>query len=411
MKNLPLSAIKEHNIEFVILGTDDMAYSLAHIIHRNYGAVSTLIGSGINSGTSNSRILKREIYKQLREDDKFVELLKNYKKNCEKKNLILFPIADIYTMLLAKHADELKDDFYFIVPTKKNIDEMLKKEDFYAQLEKHNIPYPKTLVCDDSIDVNDVKLMFPVVLKFDNSAMYMANSLHELSKVYFIYSKEELAKILNDVKKSKYTDKIILQEFIPGEPSKTYSLNAFSDSEGKVRMMALGRVFAYDIDPSRIGNNWAIKTLGNMEVFKEFERFLNNTGYKGFSNFDLKFDPRDNLFKPLEINIRFPASMGFLDAGGVNFVDFYIRDLMKIPYNEEVYYHETNEKIWLDAHPKAILATMEEEFKEEFKQSLKKGYYYSQYYENDKSLRRWLRHKKRLRKTLDDVKKYDRLPE
>lgn len=411
MNNLSKETIDSLNIEFVILGTDYMAYSLAHIIHKNYDKITTLIGTTAHFASSDSKIVKRVIYPNLRQKDEFVNFLQNYSKKNSDKKLILFPIADIYTQLLIKHEDELRDYFYFTIPTKDNVQKLLAKNNFYAQCEENNIDYPKTQTCDSNINPNDMKLSYPIVLKYDDSAMYMANANKDLAKVYFINNKKELEDTLQEVRKSAYTAPVILQEFIPGEPSKTYSLNVFSDNSKKVRMMALGKVFAYDLDPTRIGNNWAIKTVGDMKVYKKFEKFLNDIEFSGFANFDLKLDPRDGIFKPLEVNIRFPASMGFLDAGGANFVDFYIRDLMNLDYDDEVYYHEGFDKIWLDADPQAILSTIKPDVKKEFLEALKKGYYYSQYYEKDKSLKRWIRHRRHMKKTRKDAKKYNLLPE
>ncbi len=410
MKILDRSVLEKNRVEFVILGTDDMAYSLAHIVHENYGIKPTLFGSKAVTPTEGSKILNRIIINNFRDEKVFVDSLIEYgKKNADKK-LILLPIADIYTGRLTKHKDVLKDYYYFSVNDPEVEHKLLSKVDFYQQCRELGLDIPNTLYCKPDEEPPYGEIRYPLVAKYANSAMFRALSGRDIKKVYFIYSDEELKAALDEIYANGYTDDVVLQEFISGKPSQTFSMNAFSDSKGKVRMMALGRVLLYDIDPGRIGNNNAIYTLGNQELFEKYERFLNALGYKGFSNFDLKYDPVDGKFKALEMNIRFPASMGFVDCGGAHFVDFYVREALGIDYDQEVYYHLDCDRIWLNCHPKLLKKYVEEDYRDLCEDLLKKGPYYSQYYEKDRSIKRWLRLKKRQYKTLNDFKIYEDLP-
>ena len=410
MRVLDRSVLIENKVQFVILGTDDMAYSLAHIVHENYWLKPTLFGAKAVGPTEKSKILNRIIIKNFRDDDVFVNSLIDYaKKNADKK-LILLPIADIYTGRLTKHKDVLKDYYYFSVNDPDVEHKLLSKVNFYDQCQKLGLDYPKTVYCKPNEDLPYGEVPYPLVAKYANSAMFRALSGTDIKKVYFIYSDEELKAAMDEIYSNGYTDDVVLQEFIPGKPTHTFSMNAFSDSTGKVRMMALGRVLLYDIDPTRIGNNNAIYTLGNQELFKKYESFLNALGYKGFANFDVKYDPRDHKYKALEINIRFPASMGFVDCGGAHFVDFYVREALGIKYDQDVYYHSDCERIWLNCHPKLLKKHVEAGFRDLCEDLLKKGPYYSQYYINDRSLKRWLKLKKRQYKTLEDFKRYEDLP-
>lgn len=410
MEILDRKILEENRVEFVILGTDDMAYSLAHIVHENYGVKPTLFGAKAVSPTEDSKILNRIIIKNFRDEAVFVNSLIKYSKDNSDKKLILLPIADIYTGRLTKNKEVLKDYYYFSVNDIEVEKKLLSKVDFYKACDELGLEHPKSLHCKPNGQVPFGELKYPIVIKYANSAMFRALSGHDIKKVYFIYSDDELEQALDEIHKNGYTDDVILQEFIPGDPTDTFSMNAFSDSNGKVRMMALGRVLLYDIDPTRIGNNNAIYTLSNQDLYEKYEKFLNELNYKGFSNFDIKYDIRDGKYKALEINIRFPASMGFVDCGGAHFVDFYVREALGIPYDQEVYYHSDCERIWLNCHPKVLLNHVREDFREHCQKLLKKGYYYSQYYEKDRSLKRYLRLKKRQYKTIKDFKIYKDLP-
>ena len=66
------------------------------------------------------------------------------------------------------------------------------------------------------------------------------------------------------------------------------------------------------------------------ELQRQFKTLLENIGYTGFSNFDIKYDQRDGKFKVFEINTRQGRSNYYVTGAGANIakllVDDYILD-------------------------------------------------------------------------------------
>ena len=59
-------------------------------------------------------------------------------------------------------------------------------------------------------------MTYPAVIKPSNVVMYNHLKFAGKNKIYKVNSKEELERIIKNIKNSGYNDKLIIQEFIPG---------------------------------------------------------------------------------------------------------------------------------------------------------------------------------------------------
>lgn len=120
----------------------------------------------------------------------------------------------------------------------------------------------------------------------------------------------------------------MIQEFIPGADTGMRVLTCYSDRDAKVRYASVGHVLLEEHVPSAIGNPCAIITEPNQGIVEAATRFLEHIGYTGFSNFDLKYDPRDGTYKFFEINVRLGRSNFYNTAAGHNVARWIVRDLV-----------------------------------------------------------------------------------
>ena len=60
-------------------------------------------------------------------------------------------------------------------------------------------------------------------------------------------------------------------------------------------------------------------------------------GYRGFANFDIKYDSRDGSFRFFEVNTRCGRNTYYMSLGGQNFVELIVREFVM---GQPVEYHE-----------------------------------------------------------------------
>ena len=339
----------------VILGTDANAYGLARSFNDLYNVKSLVVGTFLLKECQNSKILDFKIVKNLTNEQVFlktmIEIGKEYKQKYD--YLILLSCAEWYTNPIVNNMEKLKE--YFILPfmNKEIKDKLEDKESFYKICDEYNLPYPKTfIVTKENKDNLNINLPYPLALKPSNSTLYSEVKFEGKEKSYKINNKEELNKVINQIFSSGYNGHIIVQDYIPGNDNTMYVLNCYSNKEGKVKMMCLGHCLLEEHTPYGIGNYRAIISTGDEKVYKIIQNFLEDIKYVGFSNFDLKYDYRDDTYKLFEINIRQGRSSYFTTAAGLNMAKYLVDDYI-LNKDEKTDYNYNN-FLWLHTPIKVL---------------------------------------------------------
>lgn len=406
MKNISKYLLKDLKVKFVVLGSDENAYGIARILDDNYGIRPMLFCQDTLTATDDSKILQRKVIKNFAKNDIFLDSLIAYAKENKDANLIIIPCGDEYSQLLSKNKEALGKYYKFNIPRLDLNKKLENKIDFYQTCKKMDIPYPKYELIDSPEDLEGLALKFPLILKPNDSISYVKLHFPNKYKVYTIHNAKELKEAVALIYGHGYDGTMLVQEYIPGPSSNQGSLNAYSDKNGKVRMMAYGQTLISDPLPLRIGNHDAIYTKPMPDLFDFYRKKLEDLAYTGFSNIDLKYDPRDKTFKAFEMNLRLPQSHYFMAAGGLNTLDFYIRDLMDLGFEEEVYYHKKTQKIWMNAHPKLLKKYTEPKYHQTIDKLLSNGYVFTINNPHDFSLKRKMRYFRRKYGSIKHYKEY-----
>ncbi|MDU2116119.1 MAG: carboxylate--amine ligase [Peptoniphilus lacydonensis] len=410
MKNISKDIIKKFKVKFVILGSDENAYGVARILNDNYGLISTVFCQKPLPATDNSKILDRKIIDDFSNDKVFVDTMINFAKDNSDSTLITIPCGDEYSKLLSNNKDKIKKYYKFNTPSTNLNEKLENKIDFYKSCEEMDIPYPKFTIINNSKEIENLNLQFPLILKPNDSISYVKLSFPNKYKVYTIYDFDELKSVVKTIyDENNYEGTMLVQEYIPGPASNQASFNVYCDKNAKVRMMVYGQILLADPLPLRIGNNDAIYTKYMPELFDFYKEKLESINYTGFSNIDLKYDPRDNTYKAFEMNLRLPQSHYFMAAGGVNVLDFYIRDLLDLGFEEDVYYHKETSKIWMNAHPKLLKEYTDERYHATIDKLLKNGYEFTINNKKDFSFSRKKTYLKRKYGSIKHYKMYYKL--
>jgi len=367
----------------IILGTDKNAYSMAKSFYEEYRIKSLAIGKKRLYPTKFSRIVDVLTFDDFDVNKVFInELLKlGEQLKDEYEKLVLISCGDNYTELIVQNKKELKK--YFVVPY---LDEKLQKQlenkdKFYEICEKYKLDYPKTYICDSSDDNLNFDFEFPVVVKAANSIEYLKLSFVGKQKAYFVDNINEVKKIIENIYQAGYTDKVIIQEYIPGDDTAGFVLNTYSNQNGRVKMMCLGDVVLEHYGPYEIGNYAAIIASYNLGLYQKYQKFLEDIGYIGFAHFDLKYDVRDGKYKLFEINLRQGRSY-YVTGAGNNMAKLVVDEYVYGKEQELVY--SKNEWLWLDIPKKVLFKYANKNYHGKLRELIKKKKYgYTLFYRYD----------------------------
>lgn len=315
----------------VLLGGDANTYGMARSFYEEYGVVSHAICKGAFHICQHSKLLHIDKTEPALENDEvFVRTLRAFANEHANRNLVLVPCGDNYTKMLVRNQDELRNYFLFSIMSPEQFELLSTKDRFYATCERFGLHFPKTSeVTPDTWRDYMPPFSFPVIVKPSNSVAYWNCEYPGKKKAFVCENASELEQILSGVYSSNYPDSMIVQDFIPGDDSYMRVMNCYSNRAGTVTMQCLGDVVLEEHTPLGIGSYGAIMTGYNADINARIKGFLEDIGYVGFSNFDLKFDERDNTYKLFEINPRQGRSSYFTTASNKNLARYVVRDVVE----------------------------------------------------------------------------------
>lgn len=317
----------------VLLGGDILTYSYVRCFHSAYGIKSLVLAGFDAKAISSSKYCTLQVVPGIdREEVTMLTLRKVGRELTEQGKLpLVLGTGDWYARTLSKNKEELSA--WFVVPyiDFELLDQIIQKERFYSICQELGLPYPRTWTfgCAEGDPAPHVEdLPYPVIAKPSNSALFHYADIPGKRKIYKFTTPGELGDLLRDLRASSYDRELIVQDFIPGGDDGLRTITCYSDERGDVRVWSTGRVLLQDHMPTAIGNPVAVILERNEIIAGQAARFLSHVGYHGFSNFDVKYDPRDDTYRFLEVNTRPGRNTFYMNVGGVNFVTLIVDDLV-----------------------------------------------------------------------------------
>ncbi|SOC43956.1 carboxylate--amine ligase [Ureibacillus acetophenoni] len=329
----------------ILLGSDMNAYGMARAFYEAYGIKPLVLGRSHLTATQDSNILHFKQISNLNEQETFVPAMEKIAQEYSDQKLLLLACGDDYAKLIIKNKPELQK--YFTVPyiNESLMDKILLKENFYKMCDQYNFKYPgTTTVTAENYEEFTPPFDYPIILKASNSVEYWACSFPGKKKVFVAHDEAEKTAILKAIYASTYQDTMIVQEFIPGDDSYMRVLNAYVGKDGKVKLMCLGNPILEEHSPEGIGSYAAIITTYDEQLMDKVRFFLEDIGYTGFANFDMKYDARDGEYKLFEINLRNGRSSYYVTAAGYNLMK-YVADDHMLNVQQELTYAK-NKHLW-----------------------------------------------------------------
>lgn len=346
------------DFEVLILGTDANAYYMARCCYEAYHKKAYLIGKDRLAFTKFSNILNVEYVSGLWEEETFLNTLEEFANKHKEKKIILISTNETYAEYISANKKKLNKQFVYNYPSVEVIKSLTNKETFYKTYEKSCLKFPKTIYFDCSKESKIPKMTYPIVLKPANVVVYNHLRFEGKNKIYKLNNEEEVKNTLNLIKNGGYTDKLILQEFIPGDDSNLFDSVVYVNTKGHVEFISFAQIGLQERTKSMVGNaavlmNGFNTTKGDVDnQVEDIKKFMENIGYTGFAEVDMKYDCRDNTFKVLEINARQGRCSYYVTPLGKNLVQVLIEDCLNGIEHE---YEVLDKRVLLSFVPKGIV--------------------------------------------------------
>lgn len=352
--------LKEREFIPVMLGGDINTYSVARAFYEEYQVKSHIFGKFPSGPSCNSKIIDYHPDPRIDTDEYFLTTINGFAGEHGDKKIVLVGCGDSYVALISKYKNELEKNIIAPYIDFDLMDSLQQKELFYQLCEKHGVDYPGTLIYDASMGLEfEVNFQYPVILKPSDSIKYWEHPFPTQKKVYTIGDREELEKVIQDIYGAGYPDKLIIQDMIPGNDEYMNVLTAYSDKNGKVKMMCFGHVLLEEHTPHGIGNHAVIITELHEDVMLRVKKLLEDLHYVGYSNFDIKFDKRDGKYKFFEINTRQGRSNYYVTGSGFNVAKYIVEEYV---YGKELSFEMAKEEhLWMVVPRKVAFKYIKEE--------------------------------------------------
>jgi len=320
----------------LLFGGDINVYSVARAFHEAYGVNSTCYGKFASGPADRSSIIDYRVCADNEDPEVFVKNVRTFAEGHKDGKVFVIGCGDSYVKLAAENKDKFPANCIAPYIPGDLLNTLINKEKFYELCDKYGIDHPKTFIYRPSMGHNfTLPFEAPYICKPANSVTYWEHPFDGNDKVFILKTKEELYKVLDKCYAAGYPDSMILQEFVPGDDSYMRVLTNYSDQSGKVKMMCLGHVLLEEHTPHGLGNHAVILTEKNEELCEKIKAFLEDIGYVGFSNFDIKYDARDGKYKAFEINCRQGRSNYYVTGAGYNIATYLVCDFLtedEIPF-------------------------------------------------------------------------------
>ncbi len=382
---------------FVILGSDENAYGISRSYYEKFNKKPLLLCSRILPSCTYSNITDIKLIKDFDNKDICIEnIIKiGYELKKKYKKLVLVPCSDSYMEICIKNKTKLEKIYENRFIDYTTLEKFITKDKFYSLCEKYNLTYPKTIICkynERNNIIDKIPFNYPLVLKPNNSNSleYLKADFKNKKKVFIINKKEELKEIIKNINESNYKDNLIIQEFVSGDDTNNVVVNCYSNRFGKVVMMSIGKAVLEEYAPKTMGNYAVIiSVVGFNKILEKIKIFLESINYKGFSNFDIKYDVVKKEYFVFEINYRQGRSSFFTECAGISLANLLYEDLVLNTVNTKVKYLD-KEILWLNV-PELVAKkyTKNKIIKKKIKQLIKeKKNYHTLIYDKDLNLKR-----------------------
>lgn len=310
----------------VVVGGDYQGLGIVRSLGRR--GVRTFVLDDERSISRVSRYADRtERVRSLRSKGATLQALHSVRRRYGLDGWVVYPTREETVAAIAGNREELAEWFRIPTPCLDTVRAAWDKRLTYRLAERLDVATPRTWFPSTEDDLDQVDVSTPVVVKpaIKEHFVYATKA-----KAWRADTEDELHETFRRAAGIVGPGEIIVQELVPGAGEAQYAYCALFANGQPVAAMTVRRLRQH---PSDFGKaSTYVETVDEPALEKPSVRFLAETGYYGLVELEYKCDPRDGVFKLLDVNAR---TWGYHSLGAAAGVDF--------PYL--LYRHQLGERI------------------------------------------------------------------
>ncbi len=226
---------------------------------------------------------------------------------------IVFPTRDETVAALARNRERLAAHVRIATPAWESVKHACDKRETYRLAEALGIPIPRTWYPEGLSDLAAIDL-FPAVVKPAAKDPFVRATG---AKAWRVNSKAELEDAFRRAERVDGVDGVIVQELVPGGSPTIFGYCAFFNHGEVVGRMVVQYARQH---PAEFGRSaTCVETVELPELDEPSIRFLQAMDYYGLVEIEYKLDPRDGVYRLLDVNAR---TWGYHALGARLGVDF-----------------------------------------------------------------------------------------
>jgi predicted ATP-grasp superfamily ATP-dependent carboligase len=320
-----------HRRAALILG-DDPVNALG--VARNLGRAGVWVSrlGAADSGIFHSRYIRSTVVVPEIDhcsDLEYVSALKSAVVDVDCK-VVLFPLSDLHVLKVARNASSLADRFLPITSSLSASETLVNKRQFYESLAEMGIPHPATCFprSPEEFETSANRIGYPVFLKPEISPLF---SRKFNRKGFVAHDSGELLRHLKTIAPSGLA--VVMQEIIPGSADCLHGCAGLrTPSESLLFCYRRLREF-----PAGFGTGSLQESIPLFVGRTRLLEYLQHIGYTGIFEAEFKLDPRDGVYKLIEINARAWWQTTHATVSGLNVVTAAYDYATGIPVNTQTY--------------------------------------------------------------------------
>jgi predicted ATP-grasp superfamily ATP-dependent carboligase len=218
---------------------------------------------------------------------------------------VLFPTSDPDLLLISRLRSELEPSFTHFLARPELVAAFSDKRRFRDFALEHCFPVPATFAPLDAADVGRIasKLRFPVVLKPSHPGAWTDPHVQRAVDFRKALVVETLPGLLAAYDRiARYTDDLLVQEWIPGPDDAHYSLHVYMDRDSQPLACFTGRKVR--VYPAYAGSGCFVRSVRVEPMIEIGLDILQRVRYTGVAVINFKRDARTGEFLVHEINPR-----------------------------------------------------------------------------------------------------------